>query len=178
MRQARMGLDAVRLGRFDERVAVGARDGTRHSIAGQPALAADDYDIHAAHQSPIAAEAFERSGRRYGVKSEIRGRPPDERASIHKARARPELDALQGWPQRTPTTVSKKSELAVSIRYAVSHGPALVRYRDDGRLEIDNNAVERSLRAVALARKNGCSRDPTTAASALGDLQPARHREA
>jgi transposase len=49
---------------------------------------------------------------------------------------------------------SKKSELAVAIRYALTHWIARTRYRDDGRLEIDNNAAERSLRAVALGRKN------------------------
>ena len=31
---------------------------------------------------------------------------------------------------------------------------ALTRYRDDGRIEIDNNAAERALRAIALGRKN------------------------
>ena len=50
--------------------------------------------------------------------------------------------------------LSKKSELAGAIRYALSHWQALTRYRDDGRLEIDNNAAERALRAVALGRKN------------------------
>jgi len=42
----------------------------------------------------------------------------------------------------------------VAIRYALSRWAALTRYRDDGRLEIDNNAAERALRAVALGRKN------------------------
>jgi len=51
-------------------------------------------------------------------------------------------------------TLSKKSALAVAIRYSLSRWPALTRYRDDGRLEIDNNAAERSLRVVALGRKN------------------------
>ena len=50
--------------------------------------------------------------------------------------------------------VPKKSEIAGAIRYALSRWGALVRYRDDGRIEIDNNTVERALRAVALGRKN------------------------
>jgi hypothetical protein len=61
---------------------------------------------------------------------------------------------LFAWLHVTLTTLSRKSELAVAIRYALSRWPALTRYRDDGRLEIDNNAAERSLRAVALGRKN------------------------
>jgi hypothetical protein len=56
--------------------------------------------------------------------------------------------------QVTLPTLSKKSALAVAIRYALVRWPALTRYRDDGRLEIDNNAAERSLRVVALGRKN------------------------
>ena len=50
--------------------------------------------------------------------------------------------------------MSKKSETAAAIRYALGRWAALTRYSDDGRLEVDNNAVERTLRAVALGRKN------------------------
>ncbi len=52
------------------------------------------------------------------------------------------------------TKLSKKSELAGAIRYALTRWNALMRYRDDGRIEIDNNAAERALRTVALGRKN------------------------
>ena len=112
------------------------------------------YEIHVAHASPIAAEALDRIGRLYGIEAEIRGRPPDERRQIRQARAGPELETLHAWLHATVTTLSKKSELAVAIRYALSRWTALTRYRDDGRLEIDNNAAERALRAVALGRKN------------------------
>src|SRR5882762_2586315 len=112
------------------------------------------YDIHVAHTSPIAAEALERIGRLYGIEAEIRGRPSDERRQVRQTRAGPELEALNAWLHATVTMLSKKSELAVAIRYALSLWTALTRYRDDGRLEIDNNAAERALRAVALGRKN------------------------
>jgi transposase len=112
------------------------------------------YDIQEALASPIAAEALDRIGRLYGVEAEIRGRPPDERRLVRQARAGPELESLRAWLHTTVTTLSKKSELAVAIRYALTNWTALTRYRDDGRLEIDNNAAERALRAVALGRKN------------------------
>jgi len=54
----------------------------------------------------------------------------------------------------TLSQVSAKSEIASAIRYSLSRWPALTRYRDDGTLDIDNNAAERALRAVALGRKN------------------------
>ena len=56
--------------------------------------------------------------------------------------------------RHTVGRVSKKSELAVAIGYVLTRWTALTRYRDDGRLEIDNNAAERALRVVALGRKN------------------------
>lgn len=112
------------------------------------------YEIHVAHASPIAAEALERIGRLYGIETEIRGKSPDERRGVRQSRAGPELETLQAWLHTTLTTLSRKSELALAIRYALTHWIALTRYRDDGRLEIDNNAAERALRAVALGRKN------------------------
>ncbi len=50
--------------------------------------------------------------------------------------------------------MSKKSELANAIRYTLGRWQALVRYRDNGELEIDNSAAERALRGIALGRKN------------------------
>ncbi len=62
--------------------------------------------------------------------------------------------AFRAWLQTTLAQVSQESALAEAIRYALTRWTALTRYRDDGRLEIDNNAAERSLRPVALGRKN------------------------
>src|SRR5206468_6725222 len=66
----------------------------------------------------------------------------------------PLLDRLKVWFEASLARVSGKSELAGAIRYALSRWPQLTRYRDDGRIEIDNNAAERAIRAIALGRKN------------------------
>ncbi len=112
------------------------------------------YDIYEANKSPIAADAIDRIGQLYGVEADIRGAPAEQRRAARQLRAAPILDDLHTWLQSTLATVSAKSDLAVAIRYALSRWPALTRYRDDGRIEIDNNAVERAIRAVALGRKN------------------------
>jgi len=112
------------------------------------------YDIHVNQPSPLAAEALRRIGELYAIEKDIRGHLPEERARVRGARAGPLLDALKAWLEEQLARVSKKSELAVAIRYALSRWVALTRYRDDGRIEIDNNAAERALRAVALGRKN------------------------
>ena len=112
------------------------------------------FDIHQAHASPIAREAIERIGQLYAIESEIRSRSAEERQQVRQARAGPLLIALQGWFKTTLTRVSRRSEIAAAIGYALARWPALVRYCDDGQIEIDNNAAERALRAVALGRKN------------------------
>ena len=112
------------------------------------------FDIHAANASPIATEALERIGALYALEAQIRGQAPDERCAQRQARAGPLLGELQAWLEARLAKLSKKSELAGAIRYALTRWSALMRYRDDGRVEIDNNAAERALRTVALGRKN------------------------
>jgi hypothetical protein len=64
------------------------------------------------------------------------------------------VEELHRWLNQTLTKVSRKSDTAAAIRYALSRWRALTRFLDDGRIEIDNSAAERALRAVALGRKN------------------------
>jgi transposase len=112
------------------------------------------HDIHVAHASPTTTEALDRIGALYGIEEQIRGKPAELRCSIRQTRARPLLDELRLWMEKTLRSLSTKSETAGAIRYAHSHWRALTRYLDDGLLEIDNNAAERALRAVAIGRKN------------------------
>src|SRR5258706_481942 len=112
------------------------------------------YDIQVAHKSPVAAETLERIGALYAVESDINGRLPEESREIRNTRSRPLLESLKQWLEETLVKLSKKSDTAMAVRYALGRWEALMRYCDDGHLEIDNNAAERSLRAVALGRKN------------------------
>ena len=112
------------------------------------------FDLQQAHASPVATEAIKRIGQLYAIETEIRGRPPEERRQVRKARAGPLLTALREWLQTSLPQLSRKSETAAALGYALGRWPALLRFCEDGTLEIDNNAAERSLRAVALGRKN------------------------
>jgi transposase len=112
------------------------------------------YDLDQAHASPVAREMLVRIGQLYDIEREIRGRSPDERRQVRQLRARPQLDAMHDWLEDIQRKASRKSGIASAIGYALGRWDALLRYCDDGRLEIDNNAAERALRAVALGRKN------------------------
>ena len=112
------------------------------------------YDIHQAQASPLAATALNFIQQLYGIEKTIRGEPPDSRKRIRQSRAGPLLKQLHQWLHSTLTQVSRKSALAEAIRYALVRWSALTQYRDNGSLEMDNNAAERALRGVALGRKN------------------------
>src|ERR1700747_1081954 len=112
------------------------------------------YDLEQAHSSAVAREVLERIGALYGIEEPIRGRPPEERCAVRRAQAKPLLDSLRQWLESTLPKLSRKSDTTVAIRYALSRWDALLRYIEDGHIEIDNNAAKRSLRGVALGRKN------------------------
>lgn len=73
---------------------------------------------------------------------------------VRRARAAPIVTALHAWLNEQLLTLSRKSPTAEAIGYALNQWQALTRYIDDGEIEIDNSAAERSLRGVALGRKN------------------------
>ena len=111
-------------------------------------------DLHELHKAPVATQAIERIGALYAIEQEIRGCPPHERRMVRQERSRPLLDAMKPWLEQTLGTLSQKSAMAKAIRYSLDRWEALTRFCNDGRIEIDNNAAERSLRCVALGRKN------------------------
>jgi len=88
------------------------------------------------------------------VEADIRGKPPDERWQIRQARSRPLLDNLEQWLRTTLETLSRKSDTAAAIQYALKLWPALLAYCEDGAIEIDNSAAERALRGIAIGRRN------------------------
>ena len=114
----------------------------------------DMYDGQGRIAGSIADQALQRIAALYAIEAGIRGQPPDARRRERQARAGPLLDELHAWFTGLKAKVSAKSELAKAINYSLKRWKALTRYRDDGRIEIDNNAAERALRGVALGRGN------------------------
>ena len=112
------------------------------------------YDLEQAHASSVAREALQRIGTLYGIEEQIGGKPPNERRAVRQSQSKPLLDSLRQWFESTLPKLSRKSDTTAAIRYALSRWDALLHYIEDGHIEIDNNAAERSLRGVALGRKN------------------------
>ena len=112
------------------------------------------FDFHHATGSPIAAEALRRIAELYQIEARIRGRRPDQRAQIRQAESRPLVEAMKTWLEGELARVSAKSALAEAIRYALRHWKGLGLFLEDGRVEIDSNTVERTIRPIKLGAKN------------------------
>ena len=104
--------------------------------------------------APVAEEALRRIGELYDIEKAIRGSPPERRLAVRQAQSRSRFAALRKWLDVTLTELPRKSGTAEVIRYALARWQALGRFIDDGTIEIDNNAAERSIRPIALGRKN------------------------
>jgi transposase len=92
----------------------------------------------------------------YDVEREAREKQlkGEARRARRQEKAKPILDDIRAYLEREQPQVLPKSPEGKAIAYTLSNWRALVRYADDGDLEIDNNGAERSLRGVAVGRKN------------------------
>ena len=110
------------------------------------------FDVHANTGSALAREALERIAALFQIEAEINGRAPEERRAVRQERTLPRLADLKDVLEHALTSISRKSGLAVAIRYSLSRWEALVRFTGDGRLEMTNNSAERAIRPLALGR--------------------------
>jgi transposase len=112
------------------------------------------YEIAKAGSAPIAEEALRRIAGLYKIEAQIRGKSAEERRAVRQAQSKPIVDDLKTWLQPQLARASAKSAIAVAIRYGLNHWEGLERFLEDGQIEIDTNTVERSMRPIALNRKN------------------------
>jgi transposase len=112
------------------------------------------YDLALKAKAPIAEEALRRIAALYAIEAEIRGMPPERRLAERHARGRQVVEDLFVWFEATLAKLPARGTTADAIRYALNHRDGLVRFLDDGRVELGTNSVERAARPVALSRKN------------------------
>jgi transposase len=112
------------------------------------------YEVNEATGSPVAAEALRRIVELYAVETTIRGQTADARRTTRRIRSLPLVAAMKTWFEAELHRIPPRGTLAEAIRYALTRWTALCRFLDDGRIELDNNTVERAIRPIALGRKN------------------------
>jgi transposase len=112
------------------------------------------YDPAKSGTSPIATEALVRIAALYRIETEIRGMDPAERLTKRQELSRPLVTDLRLWFEAQLKTLPARSPMAEVIRYPLNHWAGLEQFLADGRIEIDNNTVERCMRPIKLSKKN------------------------
>ncbi|HYQ71986.1 MAG TPA: IS66 family transposase [Gammaproteobacteria bacterium] len=90
----------------------------------------------------------------YRVEKQARKLTPEARHDHRQRHARPILDELRSWLDESLPQVPPTSATGKALNYLHNEWDKLIRYLDDGRLEIDNNGAENAIRPFVLGRKN------------------------
>ncbi|TPI28800.1 IS66 family transposase [Mesorhizobium sp. B3-1-9] len=111
-------------------------------------------EITRSGSAPIAEDGVKRIGELYRIEAELRGLDPDTRLAGRQKRSTPLIAAMQTWLVHHRARVATKSPLGEALAYIAKYWDGLKLFLTDGRIEIDNNSVERTIRPIALNRKN------------------------
>jgi transposase len=106
----------------------------------------------------------------YRVEKQARKLTPPDRHAHRQRHARPLLDELRSWLDESLPQVPPTSATGKALNYLHNEWDKLIRYLDDGRLEIDNNGAENAIRPFVLGRKNWLFSDSVKGVKASANL--------
>lgn len=112
------------------------------------------FEVYQKSQSSVAAAALQRIGAVYQIEERVRGLTSAQRGIVRQSETKPILEAFKIWLMQCLAEESAKSDLAKAIKYTLNHWNGLTVFLTDGRVEVDSNIVERTIRPIALGRRN------------------------
>ena len=135
------------------------------------------FELHAANQSQLAAQALDYIGELYAIEREAKTLDTTQRWRLRQERAKPIADKLHAWMLAQRSRVPDGSGTAKALDYSLKRWVALARYLNDGQAPIDNNYLENRIRPIALGRRNwlfaGSLRAGRRAAAVMSLIQSA-----
>jgi transposase len=112
------------------------------------------FDLHAANQHPVAAEALNRFAQLYQIETTAKTYTVEERKQYRQEQSIPKLEAMHAWLLQKRQSTAEGSSLAKAIDYSLKRWTAIMRYAASGNLPIDNNPIENAIRPIAIGKKN------------------------
>lgn len=112
------------------------------------------HEVTQSSTAPIAQEGLAQIQALYRIEKDLRGLPADQRHDARQDRSKPLIDAFELWLAQNRARVSAKSPTGEALKYIAKYWEGLSLFLTDGRIELDNNPVERTIRPIALNRKN------------------------
>lgn len=112
------------------------------------------YDVTQSSTAPVAQDGLAHIQALYRIEKDLRGLTADQRHAARQGSSKPIIDTLELWLAQSRARVSAKSPTGEALKYIAKYWDGLILFLSDGRVEIDNNTVERTIRPIALKRKN------------------------
>ncbi|MCX8955355.1 IS66 family transposase, partial [Ruegeria sp. NA] len=112
------------------------------------------HEVSLSGTTPIADEGLKQITALYRIEKDIRGQSPKARWEVRQERSKPIITTFEAWLIANRARVSAKSPLGEALKYIAKYWDGLCQFLEDGRVELDNNSVERTIRPIALNRKN------------------------
>ncbi|MCF1455993.1 MAG: IS66 family transposase [Shewanella sp.] len=106
----------------------------------------------------------------YAIEQSIKEKTPGEKQLARTVRSLPVLDELYAWASKSVDEVPPTSLMGKALHYLLAQWPKLIRYVEDGRVSIDNNATERAIRPFVIGRRNWLFADTPAGATASANL--------
>ena len=110
--------------------------------------------VYKATHAPLARDVIAALSEVYAIEARIRGRSAAERRAVRQAETKPIMEALKARLMTALAELPSRSSLVEAIKYMLGHWAGLTLFLEDGRIEVDTNTVERTMRPIALGRKN------------------------
>jgi transposase len=111
-------------------------------------------EVYRSTKSPFAYGVMERLQAVYAIEAEIRGTTAEHRLAARQSRTAPLMDELKTRLTSMVDHLFSQSPLTEAINYTLNHWDGLTLFLSDGRVEVDTNTVERSMRPIAMGRRN------------------------
>jgi len=112
------------------------------------------YELTYNNVAPIAEEGLKQIAALYRIEAQARGASAQERLAIRQQKSEPKIKMFKTWLDQARSQVSAKSPTGEALKYIAKYWDGLILFLTDGRIEMDSNAVERTIRPIALQRKN------------------------
>jgi transposase len=112
------------------------------------------FDLTHNNVAPLAEEGLKQIAALYRIEAQARSISADERLALRQTKSAPKIATFKTWLDHARTQVSTKSPTGEALKYIAKYWAGLILFLDDGRIEMDSNAVERTIRPIALQRKN------------------------
>ena len=111
------------------------------------------FELADLRKAPLAIDAVRRIDTIFAIEREINGTTAEQRVAGRQERIKPLVDELEAWMRSERARLSRHADIAKAIDYMLKRWPAFIRFLDDGRICLSNNAAERALRGIALGRR-------------------------